>query len=510
MAEIGFKEALAIGIGGMIGGGIFAVLGLSLQLAGAAAPVAFFISGIVALLTAYSYAKLTRRYPSSGGTVEFIVRAYGTGILAGGLNITLILSYTIMIALYAYAFGAYAASVINESLRPFFAALVIATFVFINALGAYTSGRVEDALVYFKIAVLILVAGAGLSYVNRNKFSPSNRPPFTAIIAGGMIIFLAYEGFELISNAAADAEVDELPKAFYASVIIVTTIYVLIALVTAGVLTPEEVIKARDYALAEAAKPSLGEAGFLLVVLAALASTASAINATLYGVTGISYVVAKYGSIPKGFEKRIRKRATEGLLIVATISLLLAVFVPLETISSAGSAGFLVIFTAVNLAAYKLHREIQANKYLALLAALATTISLGILTYRLAMTYPIALRSYLLFPIAFLIERIYRKRTGRSLSKYIDKRLELREKYIRSRPERFPRLREAILEEIPAARVLVVGSAARKEFDKAHDVDILIIAPKLPEDKKAFEERVKRKAELEEAPIDFHYEEKLS
>ena len=97
----------------MIGGGIFAVLGLSLELSGGGAPVAFLIAGLVALLTSYSYAKLSVRYPSEGGTVEYLVRAYGPGLLAGGLNMLLLASYVVMIALYAYAFGSYGAAMIG-------------------------------------------------------------------------------------------------------------------------------------------------------------------------------------------------------------------------------------------------------------------------------------------------------------------------------------------------------------------------------------------------------------
>jgi len=110
--KIGFWEAFSIGVGGMIGGGIFAVLGLSIQLSKGASPIAFLLAGVIALLTAYSYARLSVRFPSEGGTVEFIVRAYGNSLISGTLNILLLLSYIIMISLYAYAFGSYGANLI--------------------------------------------------------------------------------------------------------------------------------------------------------------------------------------------------------------------------------------------------------------------------------------------------------------------------------------------------------------------------------------------------------------
>ncbi len=173
--KIGFWEAVSIGIGGMIGGGIFAVLGLSVQLAKGSAPVAFLIAGMVALLTAYSYAKLSLRFPSEGGTIEFLVKAYGTGLLAGGLNVLLLLSYVVMIALYAYAFGSYAANALGAPiLKNLFVVLVILLFTVLNALGAVVSGRTEDLLVAFKLSVLVVVAAAGFSFVNPERLMPSN------------------------------------------------------------------------------------------------------------------------------------------------------------------------------------------------------------------------------------------------------------------------------------------------------------------------------------------------
>ncbi len=108
--KIGFWSVVSIGVGGMIGGGIFAVLGLAVQLAKGGTPVAFVLAGIIVLITSYSYAKLSITYPCQGGTVEFLNQAFGTGIFTGSLNILLWLSYVVMLSLYSYAFGSYAAS----------------------------------------------------------------------------------------------------------------------------------------------------------------------------------------------------------------------------------------------------------------------------------------------------------------------------------------------------------------------------------------------------------------
>jgi len=479
---IGFREAFSIGVGGMIGGGIFAVLGLSLELAGSAAPVAFGLAGLVAGLTAYSYARLTRRYPSRGGTVEFIVRGYGNGILAGGLNVLLVLNYTVMIALYAYAFGSYAASSVGGGglLARALAVAVIAAFTGVNALGARVSGRVEDALVFFKLSVLVLVVAAVLPLVSWGSIAPSRWPGPLRILVGGMIIFLAYEGFELIANSAADAvRVEDVVKAYPASVAVVVAVYVAVALVAAGAMSPSEVVRARDYALAALARKPLGTPGFLLVVAAALASTASAINATLYGTAGISYVVARYGELPREVGRTLWGRAPEGLLLIAAVSSALASLASLGDIATAGSAGFLLVFAAVDLAAYRLRRQVRASPLLTLAGAAASLASLAVLLYHTATTSPgeAALFAALLVG-SFASEALYRLLTGRRISRYVDPLLAEREELKRRWEAWAPRVVEALKSILGEFEAYLVGGMARGEEESSHDVDILVVAGK--------------------------------
>ncbi len=478
--RIGFREAFSIGVGGMIGGGIFAVLGLSLELAGTAAPLAFLLAGLIALVTAYSYAKLSLRFPSRGGTVEFLVQGFGPGVFSGGLNILLLASYVVMVALYSYAFGSYGASIVHGGwlLSHVLASLVVLAFVFVNALGAYVSGSVEDALVFFKLGVLVLVAAVGLPLVSWAKFSPSKWPSALNIVVGGMIIFLAYEGFELIANTAADVESPSvLPRAFYSSVLVVIAVYVVIALVSAGVLSPEEVIRVRDYALAEVAAKGLGYAGFLLVVAAALASTASAINATLYGTAGISYIVAKYGQLPRELGKKIWRNAPEGLVAIAVLSLLLVNTTGLETISFAGSCGFLLVFGFINIAAYRLRDRIRANPVITIIGAGAAFTALGIMIYRSIVKEPLQAALFAVTVTAsFTIEYVYRLYTRRELAEYIDELLRAREEAIRQWDKWVPRIIQHVAERLKAVEIYLVGSVAREELHRAHDVDLLVVS----------------------------------
>ena len=145
--KIGYLELTAIGIGGMVGGGIFAVLGLASQLARGATPIAFIIAGVVALVTTYSYKNLSVAFPSKGGTVTFIDRGFGVDFFTGGMNILLWLSYVIMISLYAFAFGSYGASFFPASEQFFWKHLfisgVILLFTGLNALGATFVGKTD-------------------------------------------------------------------------------------------------------------------------------------------------------------------------------------------------------------------------------------------------------------------------------------------------------------------------------------------------------------------------------
>ena len=149
--KIGFSGAISIGIGGMVGGGIFAVLGLSVQLSGGGAPISFAIAGLVALLTAYSYSKLSVAFPSQGGTVTFLDRAFKPGLIVGGLNILLWFSYIVMLSLYSYAFGSYGSTFGSADFQPILKHILIGGSIIIlaglNMLSADVVGRAETWIV---------------------------------------------------------------------------------------------------------------------------------------------------------------------------------------------------------------------------------------------------------------------------------------------------------------------------------------------------------------------------
>lgn len=365
---IGLWGAVSIGVGGMVGGGIFAVLGLAVQLTGGGAPLAFAIAGAVAALTAVSYARLSVRYPNRGGTTTYLNEAFGTGLVSGGLNILVWLSYIVMLSLYASAFGNYFVTLLPGS-PPGWAANVALSAVILgmtalNAASAAAVGRAEEWIVSIKILILVVFVGAGLTVVDPSRLAVDTWAGPLSIAGGGMLIFVAYEGFELIANASEDMPDPKgtLPRAFAVSVGGVTLLYVLVAVVTVGVLTLGEIQQAEDFALAEAARPRFGQAGFTIIGIAAVLSTASAINATLYGATRLTYSVAESGELPAPFGRRLRGGVEEGLVITSVLTLLIANTVNLSRISTIGSVGFLVVFGAVNLAAIRLRDRSSSGR----------------------------------------------------------------------------------------------------------------------------------------------------
>lgn len=369
---IGLKEAISIGIGGMVGGGIFAVLGLAVSLSKGGTPVAFLFAGVLALITSYSYVKLSIAYPDRGGTVKFVNQGFGKSVFSGGINNLLWISYVIMLSLYASAFGSYCPNLIQISSKTadfhIYASAIIIIATAINYYSIKVVGKIESYAVIVKLIILLSFVVIGIYGLignpNLSQLSIANWESPIKLLTGGMVIFVAYEGFELIANTVPDIENPKknIPRAYYYSVIFVILLYVIIAGVTVGSLPFIQIATAQDYVLAEAAKPMLGKIGFTIITIAALISTFSAINASLYGGSRVSYEIAKDDELPHQLTGKLWNHPI-GLLITTIATLVLANTLNLESISTAGSVGFLLIFAVVNFAGYKLSTKINGNRF---------------------------------------------------------------------------------------------------------------------------------------------------
>lgn len=408
-----------MGVGAMVGAGIFALLGQAGAIASSAVYLSFLAGGVIALLSGYSLGKLGARYPSSGGLVEYLIQGYGSGIFSGAMSVMMFLAAVVSISLVAKTFGVYAASFFPAGtpvpLVNIFAAAVILFFMLVNLNGAQSTAWVETLIVAIKVSVLVAFVVIGLFYVQPKLLSPATYPPVTSVFYSLAITFFAYEGFRVITNAAEDIPNPEktLPRAIMTAVAAVMILYIAIALTVFGHMPAAEVIAAKDYALAEAAKPTFGQTGFRIVAVAALFSTASAINAALYAVTNVTYQLAKVGDLPAAFGRPIG-HSREGLVISSVLILILAVFFDLSEIAVIGSVSILIVHLIVHVGHLRLVRETGASLFGVALAALTNLAAIVLAVVYLSHNSPrllIFIGGF--FAISVVIELLLRLFTGR-------------------------------------------------------------------------------------------------
>lgn len=373
--KLSLKEVIAMGIGGMVGGGIFSVLGLAIAQAGHAAPIAFALGGCIALLTGLSYARLGLLFQSSGGSFTFLEHAFSNPAIAAIGGWLLLVGYVGTMALYAYTFGVYGSAMLgsdgtNIAMHHLLESLVMLSFLGINLYGVKASGTSELLIVTIKVIILFLFAAIGLFYIKADHVLPVFDQGYSGVIMGAALIFVAYEGFELIPNAMNEMENPQrnLKPAIVWSIVITIAIYVLVSIVAVGNLLPEEISKYKEYALAVAAKPFLGQAGFMLIGLAALFSTASAINATLFGTARLGMIMASDQALPPAFGFRSKRNNIPwvSLVVITGATLLFVNLADLNIISSFASSTFLLIFALINLSAWRLRKRTAGNGLLAL------------------------------------------------------------------------------------------------------------------------------------------------
>ena len=420
-ASIGVIGALSIGVGGIVGGGFFATFGITAAGARGGTPIAFLIGGGIALITAYSYIGLTLRYPGPGGTVSFITKAFGKGLFSASINVLLILSYVAIMSVYAYALAGYSLPYLPPDLRPFgshvIASAALILLGLVNFAGATLVEKSETAFNVGKLAVLglFIVVGLLASGLDWSRLAPAAWAPPTAIVASGMIGFLAYEGFELIANAS-DQIIDPkrtLPIAFLGSVLIAIVTYALAFIVGIGHLPFPALLAAKDFAISAAASSFLGPFGFAVMAIGAVLASASAINADYFGAAKLPPQLETIDELPSAFHRSLHGRSVISLVVVGVLALLAVNFISIEALSSATSGGFLLVYAAVNIAAVRLAPLTGANRFVPSVAALLCMIALAITVGEFLADPATVSQAYAigaLVVVALLIEGVYRLR----------------------------------------------------------------------------------------------------
>ncbi len=384
--KLGLSELIAIGVGGMIGGGIFSVMGLAVEISGLLAPVAFALGGALALLAGYSYIRLANSFHSDGASFTYLEFAFPRHPAIGAyVGWVVVVGYVGTLALYAFTFGAYAAELMGESAtglaREILSVAIIGLFTLINLYGVRTSGVTEDLIVYGKVLLLGILAIAGLQAIRPSGFTLPERG-LASVLMASALVFVAFEGFQLITNAVCESEDPgrNIARGIYASIGIVTFLYVLLSVVAVGSIPVDQLIAAKEYALAIAVEPSLGNVGRVMVSLAAMLATASAINATMFGASRMMAEMATQHEMPRPFSFRNRVAVPWlAVVVISVLTLLLAWFGGLEFIAAFSSMTFLLVSLAVSIANWRLRNRTGARAGVVLtgiVSLLATIITL--------------------------------------------------------------------------------------------------------------------------------------
>lgn len=408
-------------VGTMIGASIFSVFGVGAQVAGHDLPEAFLLSGFYALVVAYSYAILGAKIVSNAGPIGFVLKGLGDNIITGALSILLWMSYVVSIALLVKGFSGYFLPLVNlESTNISMAiteAGLILFFVALNFFGSKAVGKSELFIVFTKITILFVFIIGGMWTIKGANIQPEFDAGHTSgLINASVIFFLSYMGFGLITNASENLRNPEknVPRAIYISIFIVIVIYVLISVVTLGNLSLKEVVDAKENALAMAARPFLGQFGFLLISIGALFSISSALNASIFGGANIAYSLAKDGELPRFFERKVWFKSTEGLYITAGLGLFFALTFNLGDIATITSSVFTVVYIFVVISHIRIRKEYGGNLILLLFnLVVLNAVFIALLLYQWKSHRGAFYGTVITFAGALLVEYLFRLITRR-------------------------------------------------------------------------------------------------
>ncbi len=374
------RQAAFIGVGSMVGAGIFALLGAAGEVAGSAVWISFLLAGGVAALQGYSFARLGARYPSAGGFLEYVIRGWGQGHFTGVIAWMLLAVNAIITAMVAVSFGSYASSAVadNDHWVTPFAVLILLVMAALNVLGSHVVARAQTVVVIVVVGILAVFSVATLANIDLDLLAFSGYPSLRQIVSSVALTFFAFLGFGVITFTAKDLRDPrrQLPPAVYLALGIATVVYVAVALGVFGTLSVQEVIDSGGTALAVAAEPVLGAAGYWLMTVTALFATAGATNSGLYPAAGLGDEMAAVGQFPPVMSRRVGGRAPMGIVVTAAAAIVLAVFFDLNAIASIGSAVALVVFTLVTFGHYRIRHETGARSWLLILADVTTIVVL--------------------------------------------------------------------------------------------------------------------------------------
>ncbi len=372
-------DVTMIGVGAMIGAGIFVLTGIAAGVAGPALLLVFFLNGLVALLTAAAYAELGGAIHGAGGGYLWIKRALPdpSGFLSGWMDW---FAHAVACSLYALGFGAYFKEVLAVVGAPametpilpleiWIAVAACALFAYINYRGAAETGKAGSVVTIGKVVIIGAFIVAGLwAMATRTGWEGAFTPFFSeglgGVFAAMGLTFIAFEGYEIIAQTSEEVEDPKrnVPRAVFISLLIVVPIYLLVAFVAVGAVIPPAGMAVTEYLAAEKevalvkAADQFVVGGGIVILVGGLLSTLSALNATIYSSSRVAFAMARDASLPKAMARVHAARSTPHVAIGVSALLIIgmAVALPIEEVAAAASVMFLLLFGGVNLAVIRL------------------------------------------------------------------------------------------------------------------------------------------------------------
>jgi len=398
--SLSLPGAVAMGTGVMIGAGIFALTGQMAEQAGSLFPLAFLSAALVTAFSSYTYIKLSNAHPSAGGIAMYLKMAYGKGTLTASFSLLMYFSMVINESLVARTFGTYTLQLFdvgeNSWLVPVLAVSLLIFAFIVNILGNEFIGGMSLVTAFIKIAGIAVFAGVGLwlSGVSVTKLTETKQTSGGGFLAATALGILAYKGFTTITNSGDELKEPKknVSRAIVISISICVVIYLLVAIAVAGNLSLDEIIKARDYSLAEAARPALGEYAVWFTVGIAIVATISGVIASAFAVSRMLAMLTKMGLVPHrhfGMPGNIQQHT---LLYTIVMAIVLAMFFDLSRIASLGAIYYIIMDIAMHWGVYrKLRKEIGANGFILLTAIILDIIVLGAFLYVKGTSDPLVL-----------------------------------------------------------------------------------------------------------------------
>ena len=370
--SIGVVGATAIGVGGMMGAGLYTLLGLAANSAGVWLPVSFLIGGIVAAFSVYSYSKLGMKYPDRGGAAKFLLKEFGDGLLAGGMNVFQYIGWIIAMASYATGFAEYACQLLGKSssgwLGKAISIGIVIVVVAINIMGSKQVARAQMAIIAFELLILLSFVAVGLTKLHVPTNTSSNSGNIVGILSAAGLLYVTYEGFGVVTNAAGSMvnPKKQLPQALFFSLGIVMVIYIVASVVVMMTLGVQCAVANQGHVLATAGKLVLGN---------------------------------------------------WGLFITSLIVCIFVVIFPLSAVGEMASLAFLLVYAMVNLGHLRITGQTGAKRWILICSVVLNLALFALLFIQTILNHETLtwISVIALLIISFLVELAWRKKNKRNL-----------------------------------------------------------------------------------------------